>query len=84
MAGVVGLRMDVRGDGLEHEHHLIPGDHGPEVGVAVSVASALVEDGEAESVLVEVQGRGQVVDDEEGSDGVEHAEAFQDLIVRAG
>jgi len=41
------------GDGLEHEHHPISPDHGPEVVVAVSVAAAFVEDAEAQFVLVE-------------------------------
>jgi hypothetical protein len=52
---MVGLRMDLRGDGLEHEHHLVPPDHGPEVVVVVSVAAAFVEDAEAEPGLIEVK-----------------------------
>jgi hypothetical protein len=62
--------MDLCGDGLEHEHHPISPDHGPEVVVAVSVAAAFVEDAEAQFVLVEVEGGGQIVDDEEGRDAV--------------
>src|SRR5580658_6720454 len=74
VARVVGLRMDLRGDGLEHEHDLVSSQDGPEVVAAGSVASTFIQDLEAEPCLVEIQGRGEVVDDEEGSDGVEHAE----------
>jgi hypothetical protein len=68
-AGGVGLGVDVGGNGLEHEHHLIARHDGPEV-FGRLVATSFVEDGKAEFGLVEVQGGGQVVDDEEGSDAL--------------
>ena len=54
---------------LEHQHDLIASHQGPEV--AGSIAT-VVDNGEPEFGLVEVERRRQVVNDEERSDGVQH------------
>ena len=69
VTGVIGLRVDLRGDVLEIEHDAVPLHHGPEI-FCERVTAALVEDFKTEEVDVEVNGRLEVIDDEEGRDGV--------------
>src|SRR5579864_4047077 len=67
----IRLRMDVRCDGLQEEHHLVAPNHRPEV-LALPIAAALMEYLEAQVGLVEPQGLVQIADDEERCNAVQH------------
>ena len=77
VARVVRLGMDLRRDGLEHEHDPVASNDGEEV-ISGSVASALIANVEPQLGLVEGKRSGQVVDDEKGSSSGQHSESSVD------
>src|SRR5215469_13444116 len=71
---MIRLGMDLGRDGLEHEHDSVASHDGPEV-VGGSVASALIKNVEAQLGLIEGDRCAQIVNDEEGSNSVQHGES---------
>src|SRR5690349_4151548 len=72
MARMVRLRMDLRRDGLEHEHDPVASNDGPKV-ISGSIASALIANGKSQLGLVERKRSGQVVVNKKGSNRVQHS-----------
>jgi hypothetical protein len=58
MTRVIGLWMDVRRNGFEHEHDPVATEHGPEIPVFIS---AFMEHIERQSGLVELQCLCQII-----------------------
>jgi hypothetical protein len=65
--------MDLRRDGLDHEHDAVASHDGPEV-ISGSVASAFIENVEPQLGLIEGKRSGEVVDNKERSNRVQHSE----------
>jgi hypothetical protein len=70
VAGMIRLRMDLRGNRLQTDHHAVSADEGPEI-VCVVVAASLVSNFESEFGLIEVDARLKIIDNKAGSDAVE-------------
>jgi hypothetical protein len=69
---MIRLRMDLRRDGLDHEHDAVASHDGPEV-ISGSVASAFIENVEPQLGLIERKRSGQVVDNKKGSNRIQHS-----------
>jgi hypothetical protein len=67
---MIRLRMNLRGNRLQTDHHAISADKGPEI-LAVPVASSLMGDFETKLGLVEVEARLKILDNKERSNAVE-------------
>ena len=67
---MVRLRMNLRGNLLEHDHDAITLHHPPKI-LAVPVSSTFVGNFKTELGLIEVEARLKIRDDKEGSDAVE-------------
>src|SRR5215467_15067517 len=74
----IRLGMDLRGDGLEHEHDSVASKNGPEILVCLSVASSLIANVESQLGLIERKRSRQIVDNEKGSNTVQHGESAVD------
>ena len=71
---MIRLWMDLGRDGLEHEHDPVA-PHDGEVIICVSVATTLMKNVETQLGLIERKRSAQVVDNEEGSNTVQHSES---------
>ena len=69
MAGMIGLGMNLRRDGLKHDHHAVALHDTKEI-LAVSISSACVGDLKAQLGPIEVEACLEVVYDKKGRDGV--------------
>lgn len=74
----IRLWMDLGRDGLEHEHDAVT-SHDGEVVVSASFAAGLMLNVESQLRLIERNRRVQVVDDERGSNDVQHSEKSMGL-----
>ena len=72
MARMIRLGMDLRRDGLEIDHHPVASHDGEEV-ISGSIASALIANLKPQLGLVERKRGGQVVDNKERSNRVQHS-----------
>ena len=72
MTRMVRLRMDLRRDGLEHEHDPVASNDGPEV-ISGSIASTLISNVKPQLGLVEGKRGGEVVGNKKGSNRVQHS-----------
>src|ERR1700751_3800654 len=78
---MIRLWVDLRGDGLEHDHDLVASDEGPEV-VALFVAASFIQELEPQFGLVEVESFVQIVNDKEGGNAVQHAARLQEANIK--
>lgn len=69
MAGMIGLGMDLRRDGLEHDHDAVALHDAKEVH-AVPISSARAGDRKAQLGAVKVQAGLEIVNDKKGRNGV--------------
>jgi len=69
MAGMIWLGMNLRRDGLEHDHYAVTLDDAPEI-FAVSVSSTSVGDPKAQLGAIKIEACLEIVHDEKGRDGV--------------
>ncbi len=70
VAGMIRLRMNLRGNRLQTDHHAVPADKGPEI-FSVAVTASLISNLETELGLVEVEARLKIVDNKARSNAVE-------------
>lgn len=69
MAGMIGLRMNLRRDGLEHDHDAVALHDTPEI-FAVSISSTCVGDRKAQLGAIKVQACLEIVYDKKGRNGI--------------
>lgn len=69
VAGTIRLRMNLRRDGLEHDHYSVPLHDAKEI-FAVSISSAGVSDRKAQLRAIKVQARLEIVHDKRRRNGV--------------
>ena len=69
MAGTIGLRMNLRRDGLEHDHDAVALHDTKEI-FAVSISSTRVGDRKAQLGAIKVEACLEIVNDERRCNGV--------------
>ncbi len=70
---MIRLRMDLRRDGLEIDHHPVASNDGEEI-ISGSIASSFISNVKPQLGLVEGKRSGEVVDNKERSNRVQHSE----------
>ena len=69
MAGMIGLRMNLRCDGLEHDHYAVALHDAPKI-FAVSISPALIGGSKAQLGAIKVEARLQIVYNKKRRDGI--------------
>src|SRR5689334_7190446 len=74
VARTIGMGMDFRCDGLNHECHSVASNDGKEV-ASLAVTSALIANVEPQLGLIKSKRCAQIIDNKKGSNTVQHSEA---------
>ena len=70
VARMIRLRINLRGNLLQIDHHAVSADKGPEI-LSVAVTASLISNIETELGVIEVEARLKILDNKEGNDTVE-------------